>query len=68
MCVLVASFALAARGAGADTLTEETVYPLLDWQPLKVIPSQEADLRCRQCRGRFAAVDRPVSATIHQGG
>ena len=54
MCVLVASFALAARGAGADTLTEETVYPLLDWQPLKVIPAQEADLRCRQCRGRFA--------------
>jgi LPS-assembly protein len=54
LCVLVASVALGSRGAHADTLTEEPVYPLLDWEPLKTIPLQEADLRCRQCKGRFA--------------
>ena len=46
----------------AETLEEERILPLLDWQPMQVIPVKEQDLRCRQCGGRF--VD-PFAALSH---
>ena len=37
----------------ADELNERTVLPLLDWQPLILVPVTSVDKRCRQCDGQF---------------
>ena len=36
-----------------ETLVEEPVLPLLDWQPVNLVPDDEIDFRCAQCKGRF---------------
>mgnify|MGYP003706064087 CR=1 FL=1 len=47
---------LASYCAYADedlALKETSVGAQLDWQPIEVIPSNDRDLRCRQCQGAF---------------
>ena len=50
--------------AQAEGLTEVSVAPWPDWTPIKVIPLDQAALRCRQCQGQFldplADVDQSV--------
>jgi LPS-assembly protein len=62
--VLLASWHLLAHAVHADELVEVPVLPLADWQPLAVVPMAEADLRCRQCQGKFidplASVDTAI--------
>ena len=62
--VLTASVSLTSGLTRADNLTEVSVMPWPDWTPLKVIPLDQAALRCRQCQGQFldplADVDRGV--------
>ena len=45
--------ALSSSGLHAEGLLEEIVLADMDWQPITVIPLDEQDLACRQCRGRF---------------
>ncbi|NDH41685.1 MAG: LPS-assembly protein LptD, partial [Gammaproteobacteria bacterium] len=65
--VLLASWSLLAHPLKAEELVEVAVLPVPDWRPLAVIPAPEADLRCRQCQGKFvdplAAVDTGVPPT-----
>ena len=62
--VLLASWHLLAHPVHADELVEVPVLPIPDWQPLAVVPMAEADLRCRQCQGKFidplASVDTAI--------
>ena len=37
------------------------MLPLLDWQPMQVVPVTEQDLLCRQCDGRFTD---PLAGTV----
>ncbi len=65
--VLLASWSLLAHPLWASELVEVGVIPLTDWQPLAIVPKAEADLRCRQCSGKFidplASVDINVLPT-----
>ena len=45
--------ALLSSGVQAEGLLERTVVADMDWQPITVIPLDEQDLACRQCKGRF---------------
>ena len=45
--------AWSSSGLQAEGLLEETVVANMDWQPISVIPLDEQDLACRQCKGRF---------------
>ena len=45
--------ALLSSGVQEEGLLEETVVADMDWQPITVIPLDEQDLACRQCKGRF---------------
>lgn len=51
----------------ADELSERTVLPLLDWQPLISVPVTSVDKRCRQCDGQFidplANIDTSIPPT-----
>ena len=51
----------------ADELSERTVLPLLDWQPLISVPVTSVDRRCRQCDGQFidplANIDTSIPPT-----
>ncbi len=64
MGVLTASVSLTSGLVQADGLTEVSVAPWPDWTPIKVIPLDQATLRCRQCQGQFldplANVDQSV--------
>jgi LPS-assembly protein len=64
MGVLTASVSLTSGLVQADGLTEVSVAPWPDWTPIKVIPLDQAALRCRQCQGQFldplANVDQSV--------
>ena len=64
MGVLTASVSLIPGLAQAEGLTEISVAPWPDWTPIKVIPLDQAALRCRQCQGQFldplADVDQSV--------
>ena len=64
MGVFTASASLISGLAQAEGLTEVSVAPWPDWTPIKVIPLDQAALRCRQCQGQFldplAGVDRSV--------
>ena len=64
MGVFTASAFLISGLAQAEGLTEVSVAPWPDWTPIKVIPLDQAALRCRQCQGQFldplAGVDRSV--------
>ena len=64
MGVLTASLSLTSELVQADGLTEFSVAPWPDWTPIKVIPLDQAALRCRQCQGQFldplANVDQSV--------
>ena len=64
MGVLTASVSLTSGLVQADGLTEVSVAPWPDWTPIKVIPLDQAPLRCRQCLGQFldplANVDQSV--------
>ena len=42
-----------SSGIQAEGLLEQTVVADMDWQPITVIPLDEQDLACRQCKGRF---------------
>ena len=53
MGVLTASVSLTSGLVQADGLTEVSVAPWPDWTPIKVIPLDQAALRCRQCQGQF---------------
>ena len=44
---------LLSGGVQAEGLLEQTVVADMDWQPITVIPLDEQDLACRQCKGRF---------------
>ena len=58
---------LLSSGIRAEWLLERTVVADMDWQPITVIPLDEQDLTCRQCRGRYvdplAGVDMSQSPT-----
>lgn len=62
--VITASVSLTSGLVQADGLTEVSVAPWPDWTPIKVIPLDQAALRCRQCQGQFldplANVDQSV--------
>lgn len=64
MGVITASVSLTSGLVQADGLTEVSVAPWPDWTPIKVIPLDQAALRCRQCQGQFldplANVDQSV--------
>ena len=60
--VLLASWSLLAQPLWATELVEVGVIPLTDWQPLAIVPKAEADLRCRQCSGKF--IDPLASVNI----
>jgi LPS-assembly protein len=60
--VLLASWSLLAQPLWATELVEVGVLPLTDWQPLAIVPKAEADLRCRQCSGKF--IDPLASVNI----
>ena len=60
--VLLASWGLLAHPLWATELVEVGVIPLTDWQPLAIVPKAEADLRCRQCSGKF--IDPLASVNI----
>ena len=60
--VLLASWSLLAQPLWATELVEVGVLPLTDWQPLAIVPKAEADLRCRQCLGKF--IDPLASVNI----
>ena len=64
MGVLTASVSLTSGLVQADGLTEVSVAPWPDWTPIKVIPLDQAALRCRQCQGQFldplANIDQSV--------
>ena len=64
MGVLTASVSLNPGLAQAEGLREISVAPWPDWTPIKVIPLDQASLRCRQCQGQFldplAGVDQSV--------
>jgi len=60
--VLLASWSLLAQPLWATELVEVGVLPLTDWQPLAIVPEAEADLRCRQCSGKF--IDPLASVNI----
>ena len=60
--VLLASWGLLAHPLWATELLEVGVIPLTDWQPLAIVPKAEADLRCRQCSGKF--IDPLASVNI----
>ena len=51
--VFTASVSLISGLAQAEGLTEVSVAPWPDWTPIKVIPLDQAALRCRQCQGQF---------------
>ncbi len=53
MGVFTASVSLVSGLAQAEGLTEVSVAPWPDWTPIKVIPLDQAALRCRQCQGQF---------------
>lgn len=60
--VLLASWSLLAQPLWATELVEVGVIPLTDWQHLAIVPKAEADLRCRQCSGKF--IDPLASVNI----
>ena len=64
MGVITASVSLTSGLVQADGLTEVSVAPWPDRTPIKVIPLDQAALRCRQCQGQFldplANVDQSV--------
>ena len=60
--VLLASWSLLAQPLWATELVEVGILPLTDWQPLAIVPKAEADLRCRQCSGKF--IDPLASVNI----
>ncbi len=58
---------VAAPGTVASELSERTVLPLTDWQPLLSVSTASASKRCRQCEGQFidplAYIDTSIPAT-----
>ena len=62
--VFTASVSLISGLAQAEGLSEVSVAPWPDWTPIKVIPIDQAAIRCRQCQGQFldplADVDQSV--------
>ncbi len=45
--------AVLSSEVAAAELWEESINPIIDWQPIELVPSAQANLKCRQCGGLF---------------
>lgn len=65
--LLLVGVGLSVQSVSASQLLEEAIAADLDWQPISVIPLEEQDLICRQCKGRFSDPLRDLDTSVPPG-